>query len=67
MRKMRNTIFWLGNLKGGDHPEELGIDWMITLEWILGKEWEGVDWMHLAQDGPHWWALVNTVMNLRVP
>jgi len=25
--------------------------------------WKGVDWMHLAQ----WWALMNTVMNLRVP
>jgi len=29
--------------------------------------WEGVDWMHLAQDRNHWWALVNTVMKLRVP
>jgi hypothetical protein len=23
-----------------------------------------VDWIHLAQDGDQWWALVNTVMNL---
>jgi len=29
--------------------------------------WEGVDWMHLAQDRDQWPALVNTVMNLRVP
>jgi hypothetical protein len=29
--------------------------------------WEGVDWMHLAQDRDQWRALVNTVMNLRVP
>jgi hypothetical protein len=29
--------------------------------------WEGVDWMHLAQDRDLWWAPVNTVMNLRVP
>jgi hypothetical protein len=28
--------------------------------------WEGVDWMHVAQDGDQWWALVNAVMNLRV-
>jgi len=27
--------------------------------------WEGVDWIHLAQDRDKWWALVNTVMNLR--
>jgi hypothetical protein len=26
-----------------------------------------VDWIHLAQDRNRWWALVNTVMNLRVP
>jgi len=29
--------------------------------------WEGVDWIHLAQDRDQWWALVNMVMNLRVP
>ena len=27
----------------------------------------GGDWMELAQDWDRWWALVNTVMNLRVP
>jgi hypothetical protein len=29
--------------------------------------WEGVDWMHLAQDRGQWRALVNTVMSLQVP
>jgi hypothetical protein len=27
----------------------------------------GMDWIDLAKDGDQWWALVNTVMNLRVP
>jgi hypothetical protein len=27
---------------------------------------EGVDWNYLIQDGDHWRALVNTVMNLNV-
>jgi hypothetical protein len=29
--------------------------------------WEGLNWMHLAQDRDKWQALVNTVMNLWVP
>jgi hypothetical protein len=28
--------------------------------------WEGVDWIHVAQDGDHWQDLMNTVMNLWV-
>jgi hypothetical protein len=28
---------------------------------------EGADWKHLAHDRDHWWAVVNTVMNLGVP
>jgi hypothetical protein len=30
-------------------------------------ECEVLDWIHLAQDSAQWRALVNTVMNLRVP
>jgi hypothetical protein len=30
-------------------------------------EWEGIDWIGLAQDKDRWRALVNAVMKLRVP
>jgi hypothetical protein len=29
--------------------------------------WDGLDWIDLAQNRGQWRALVNTVMNLRVP
>jgi hypothetical protein len=29
--------------------------------------WDGMDWIDLGQDKDQWRALVNTVMNLRVP
>jgi hypothetical protein len=38
MGEMRNASkFWLGNPKGRDHAEDLGIDVNTILEWIIGK------------------------------
>jgi hypothetical protein len=31
------------------------------------RGWDGMDWIDLAKDGDQWRALVNMVMNLRVP
>jgi hypothetical protein len=28
--------------------------------------WEGLEWILLAEDRDHWWALMNAVMNLWV-
>jgi hypothetical protein len=38
----------------------------ITMD-LRVKGWEGVDWIHLAQDKDQWQALVNMLMNLWVP
>jgi hypothetical protein len=41
----------------------------ITSKMDLKRElgWDGMDWIELAQDRDQWRALVNMVMNLRVP
>jgi hypothetical protein len=41
---------------------------MDLLEIGLGDvDWTGLDWTGLAQDRYRWRAVVNVVMNLRVP
>jgi hypothetical protein len=42
--------------------------WMDNIEMDLGEVgWGGVDWIGLARCRYKWGALVNAVMNLRVP
>jgi len=62
------TGFWWGNLRERDHLGDPDIDGRIILRWISRKWGVGLmDWIELAQDRDRWRALVNAVMNLRVP
>jgi len=58
------TGFWRGNVRERD----LSVDGKIILRWIFSK-WDAgaMDWIDLAQDRDRWRALVNAVMNFRVP
>ena len=60
--------FLSGNLKKRDHLGEAGVDGRIILKWIFRKWNVGVmDWIERAQNRHSWRALVNAVMNFRVP
>jgi hypothetical protein len=42
--------------------------WLDNMKMDLGEVgWGDVDWIGLAQDRNKWRALVNSVLNLRVP
>jgi hypothetical protein len=42
--------------------------WVGNIKMDLREiEWDGMDWIDLAQDRDQWKAIVNTVMNLRFP
>jgi len=62
------TGFWWGNLREKDHWGDPGADGRIILRWIFRKwdlgVWTESSWLRI---GTGWRALVNGVMNLRVP
>ena len=53
-------------LRERDHLGEPGVDGRTILRWIFRK-WDVAVWTGSAQDRYRWRALVNAVMNLRVP
>jgi hypothetical protein len=50
-----------------DQWEDPDVGGWTIFRLILEIGWDGVDWIDLAQYRDQWRALVNTVMNLRVP
>jgi hypothetical protein len=66
---MINSFYILVGKPEGKRPlERPRRRWEDNIRMDLRKTgWEGVDWMHLAQDTDKWRVLANTVVSLRVP
>jgi hypothetical protein len=56
----------VGKPERRNHMEDPGVDGRIILKWISEVGW-GMYWVGVAQDRDMWRAVVNAVMNIRVP
>jgi hypothetical protein len=63
-RRGMHIGYWWESQKERDHWEDQDVDIKMDLREI---GWNGVDWIDMAQDRDQCRALVNTVLNLRVP
>jgi hypothetical protein len=45
-----HAILWLGNTKGGVCLEDLDVDGKLSRMYLGAIWWDGVNWIHLAQD-----------------
>jgi hypothetical protein len=60
--------YWRESQKERDHWEDQNVGEWTILKWILERyDGDGMDWINLAQDRDQWRALVNKVINFRVP
>jgi hypothetical protein len=58
----------VGNLEGKRPLGRQRRRWVDNIKMDLRETgWGGMNWIYGAQDRDQWRALVNTVMNLRVP
>jgi hypothetical protein len=58
----------VGNPEGKSPLGRTRRKWVDNIQIDLRDiEWDGMDWIDLALDREQWRAIVNTVMNLRVP
>ena len=63
-----HTGFWWGNVGERDHLGDPDVDGRIRLRWMFRKcDVGGIEWIELAQDMNSWGALVNALMDIRVP
>jgi hypothetical protein len=69
MGKKRNAYrILVGNPEGKKPLRRPRHRWVDNIKMDLREiEWDGIDWIYLAQNRDQWRALVNAVMNLRVP
>jgi hypothetical protein len=65
----RNAYILLVGKPEGKRPLERPIRrWVDNIRMDLGEvRWGDVDWIGLAKDRNRWRALVNSILNLRVP
>jgi hypothetical protein len=58
----------VGNPEGKRQLRRPRRRWVDNLKMDLREiGWDGIDWIDLAQNRDQWRAVVNTVMNIRVP
>jgi hypothetical protein len=69
MGKMRKAYnIFVGKTQGKRPPGKPRRRWEDSDRmYLMEILWEGVDWIHLAQDRDRWRPLVNTVRNFWVP